>query len=106
MLILNKIANATIQCAIHYLNTSYVDIKHFDTCAYTARYVNLNTSYVDIKHYFTGVGLDYVDYLNTSYVDIKPALICQKQWLWPNLNTSYVDIKLPIKQFKSRLIAI
>ena len=38
-----------VSLRLTHLNTSYVDIKHFDTCAYTARYVNLNTSYVDIK---------------------------------------------------------
>ena len=30
-------------------NTSYVNVKPWDSCAYVARYVNFNTSYVNVK---------------------------------------------------------
>ena len=44
-----------------YFNTSYVVIKPFETCAYTARYVNFNTSYVVIKRMSLkpGIGQSY-----------------------------------------------
>ena len=48
MLLLNLINKVLIVCG-HDFNTSYVVIKPFETCAYTARYVNFNTSYVVIK---------------------------------------------------------
>ena len=49
MLLLNVPLKVLRLKALRDFNTSYVVIKPFETCAYTARYVNFNTSYVVIK---------------------------------------------------------
>ena len=49
MLILNTVYQSDIT-DLRYLNTSYVDIKHYNELILGNAYVHLNTSYVDIKH--------------------------------------------------------